>query len=373
MAAQLNVVHMGSAHPSDDIRIFQKECCTLADAGYKVVFVAQDHTDRIVNGVQVRAAQKTIGRFGRFTKTMWDMLAIALKEDADIYHLHGPDLIPMGIFLKSRGKKVFYDVHEDFPAEITTKYWIPKVIRRPVAAITHAVETLGAKIFDAVIAATPAIAKSFPQEKTLVIRNFPRLEDLPSGIPIPYSSRPNNIAYVGGITSVKCAREMVKAMELIPKSEAVSLLMVGRFENAHLEREVQSLEGWSQVEYKGWCDKQQVNQILGTAKAGLVIFAYTPNHVRAEPNKLFEYMAAGLPVIASDFPYWKELVNSIGAGITVAPDSPQEIADAILWLLAHSSEAEEMGKNGAKAVMDAFNWNCEKRKLLDLYERHAGH
>ena len=92
-----------------------------------------------------------------------------------------------------------------------------------------------------------------------------------------------------------------------------------------------------------------------------------PNHVNALPNKMFEYMSAGLPVIASNFPLWKEIVEGNKCGLTVNPLSPKEIAEAIRYLLAHPEEARKMGENGRKAVLEKYNWDNESRKLMVFY------
>lgn len=364
----IKVVHMGSAHSAEDVRIFQKECRTLAEVGYEVVLIVQSNQDAIVDNVRIRPARRARSRLERFTLTLRDMLRLALHEDADIYHLHGPDLLPIGMFLRLRGKKVIYDVHEDFPAEILTKHWIPSSLRRPIASITRMVELLAALAFDRIIAATPTIAWAFPQSKTTIVRNFPRLEEFSAIGQIPYSARPMRAIYAGSITDVRCIREIVQAVGLIPDSYGAQLVLAGKFEPPDLYAEVSALQGWSRVEFVGWKNRQEVNQLLGNARLGLVIFAPTQNHVRAEPNKLFEYMAAGLPVIASNFPYWREIIEPARAGITVDPTSPEQISNAMIWLFENPAEAEQMGRNGAMAIRSIYHWDCEARKLVDVYD-----
>jgi len=84
---------------------------------------------------------------------------------------------------------------------------------------------------------------------------------------------------------------------------------------------------------------------------------------------LFEYMSAGLPVIASNFPAWRTLIEQAGCGLTVNPLNVREIADAITWILEHPAEAEAMGKRGQAAVLSTYNWDTQVASLLDLYER----
>lgn len=115
-----------------------------------------------------------------------------------------------------------------------------------------------------------------------------------------------------------------------------------------------------------------MNEILSTAKVGLVLFQPVPNHVQSQPNKLFEYMASGLPVVASDFPHWRELTDNGSCALLVDPFDVHAIAGAMDWLLTHDEEAERMGNAGLNLVRERYNWDRESRKLLDLYDRLLG-
>lgn len=365
----MRIVHLTTVHPSFDTRIFHKEAKTLVRAGHDVTLIAQHEKDEVVDGVKIIALPKPRNRVARMLCLTWRTFRLARKERAAIYHFHDPELIPVGFFLKLQGRRVIYDVHEDVSKQILSKEWILKSLRRLVAGAVRLAERLAAWAFDGIVAATPAIARCFPAGKTVIVQNFPLLNELVVPDTIPYQNRPAKIIYVGGITAIRGIREMVQAMSLVPETLNARLILVGAFSPPSFEAEVRTLPGWERVEYVGWQDRASVARLLGEARVGLVLFHPEPNHVEAQPNKLFEYMSAGLPVIASDFPLWREIVEKEGCGLLVDPLNPAAIALAIGWIFEHAEEAEAMGRRGEKAIFDQYNWDTEAAKLISLYRR----
>ena len=108
--------------------------------------------------------------------------------------------------------------------------------------------------------------------------------------------------------------------------------------------------------------------MLAKSKAGVVFFYPLPNHIDAQPNKMFEYMSAGLPIITSNFLFWREIVEGNECGLCVDPLNPKAIGEAIQYLIDNPAQAERMGGNGRKAVEGKFNWPVEEEKLLALYK-----
>jgi len=311
------------------------------------------------------------------TRTVWQVYRSAVRADGDVYHFHDPELIPMGFLLRLRGKKVVYDVHEDLPRQILSKHWIPWWLRGVVAKGAELMEALAARFLDGIVAATPAIAARFPREKTVVVQNFPILSEFVVSEVVPYKERPPYVVYVGGISVIRGIFEMVKAMEHLPPNGQATLVIAGEFTPPALEEEVRKLPGWERVQFLGWQTRQQVVSLLGKARMGLVLLHPTPNYIDALPVKLFEYMAAGIPVVASDFPLWRRIVEEASCGLLVNPLDPGAIAEAITWLLEHPEEAEAMGKRGRRAVLEKYNWEKEAEKLIEFYRsisvmKHAG-
>lgn len=358
-----------TVHQPFDTRIFHKQAKTLVKAGYEVILIAQHERNEVVEGVRIVPLSKPQNRALRMLLLSWQAFCLASHEKASVYHFHDPELIPVGILLKLRGKRVIYDVHEDVPKQILSKEWIPRPLRKLVAGMAWTFEKVASWIFDAVIAAVPAIARRFPKYKTVVVQNFPILGELVTPEALPYRGRPAKIIYVGGITAIRGINEMVKAMSLLPEDLNARLVLVGEFTPPSLKEEVESMPGWERIDFLGWQDRTSVARLLGEARVGLVLFHPVPNHTKSQPNKLFEYMSAGIPVVASDFPLWREIVEGAGCGILVNPLDPKAIAEAIRYLLTNPEEAEKMGRRGQEAVYKKYNWDAEKEKLLLLYEK----
>jgi glycosyltransferase involved in cell wall biosynthesis len=237
--------------------------------------------------------------------------------------------------------------------------------------VWRGVEAVARPTLDAFVCATPAIARRFPANRTTLVRNFPRLEDFQQPAPFSWSQRENVAVYTGSLTEVRGAGEMVEMIGLLPPDLRARLVLLGSFRPPQLEAELRSAPGWAKVEYLGFRPRTEMIEQLAKARAGLVLLHPLPNHLEAMPNKLLEYMAAGLPIVASDFPLWRDLLERIGCGLVVDPLNPSAIANAVAYLFTHPDEAEAMGRRGRDAVAARYNWTVEAPKLLALYERLA--
>lgn len=363
------ICHFASNHEGLDTRIALKECVSLASAGYETHLVITatnvDVAHAAAGGVTIHMLPQPSGRFSRMLSHTWRCYRVAAKVRAAVYHFHDPELIPYGMIFKLRGRHVIYDVHEDYPRDILDKYWLPRWIRKPVSCVISMLEYIGAKWFFSVIAATPFIAKRFRRitSATVDINNYPWPTELvPPELPVP---RKAQICYVGNITRLRGLKAIVDAL---PKVPDVEFVLCGRFSEPGFEEELRALPGWGQVHFLGKVGRERARQVMAESIAGVVTFLPVRSHLDAQPNKLFEYMSAELPVIASDFPLWKEIVIDTGAGVCVDPESPEAISAAIRTLLDDPEGAESMGKAGRRAVLSTYNWPREAKKLVDFYQ-----
>lgn len=351
------------------MRIFLKECTSLAAAGYEVHLVINATPE----DVEIAAQHKVIlhplskipkARFRRMLLRTWACFRIARQLNADIYHFHDPELIPFGVWLSLAGKSVIYDVHEDLPRDIETKQWIPKWARSLVAAVAGCVENLAAKWAFSIVAATPHIATRFKafNSGAIAINNYPLRDEL-----APTSTsmiRRRQICYIGGISRIRGIYQLVEALPRVPD---IRLVMCGEITDPEFAEELASLPGWRQVDYRGQVGRLVLKEVMSESVAGIVTFLPFRNHFDAQPNKLFEYMSSGLPIIASDFALWREIVVGTNAGLCVDPESPAMIAAAIRQLVDDPGLVERLGKAGREAVLTRYNWSHEAEKLVQLY------
>jgi len=366
--ASLKVVHLSSAHFAGDTRILHKECKSLVRAGHDVTLVAQHEKDTIVSGVKIKALHNPRRRWRRWTAALWRLCRDVARLPADLYHFHDPELIPVGMWLSLRGKRVIYDAHEDLPNTFAYKYYIPAFARETLGWLAGRIEDLAVQRFAAVVAATPTIATRFSKynTNTVVVRNFPSLAELAHGVNLPWNERPPLVVYVGSMAPERGFREAVAAISLLPPDLNARLAFAGPL-TPQLREEMGRLAGSDRTDLLGLLGRSEVISLLGRARVGLVPLHRMPNFINALPVKLFEYMSAGVPVVASDFPLWRQIVEDAGCGLLVDPRDSNGIARAIEYLLTHPEEAQQMGARGREAIQRSYNWKTEEQKLLALY------
>ena len=362
------VAHLTSVHRSDDPRILLKECASLAQAGFEVVLIGRGEPPVATPpGVRFVSAGNPKGRLARMTTMPIRVFIQALRVRAHAYHIHDPELLPVALLLKLTGARVFYDVHEDLPRQIEYKEYLPPWSRRPLGLLAGGVEQACVRLMDAVVAATPRIAARFPTKKVIVVQNFPLMSEFGSRSPTRYSDRPMLVAYVGRLTEAVGARVMLQAAAVVDRTD-VRFVIAGPIESS-LRSTLASDIGPVRVELPGWLGRDQVQELLDQARVGMVLFQPVSNYVEAYPTKLFEYMASGVPVVASDFPLWRQIVESADCGLLVDPTDVQAVAAAVRRLLDDPEMAEAMGMRGRQAVLAKFLWDEQADRLASLYRR----
>lgn len=361
------IVHVTTVHPRDDIRVFRKECVSLARAGFDVVQVVGDGLGpALVDGVRiVDIGPRPAARWQRMRRQPTAALDAVRRERPALVHLHDPELLPLGARLAGEGVPVVYDAHEDLPRQILTKQWIAAPLRPLLSAVVERYENRLVRRLAAVAAATPHIAQRFAgiAPRSVAVCNYP----FPGELAPPAQAQPREraVCYVGGLMRTRGLQQMVRAVARVP---GLRLLLCGSFEDAGFEAQLRAEPGWSRVDYLGQVGREQVRQVMARASAGLVTLLPMPSYVDSLPIKMFEYMSAELPVVASDFPLWREIVVGAGCGVCVDPTDEAAIA-AALQIIADGppEQAAQMGRAGRAAVLSRFNWPVAERELLALY------
>jgi len=362
------VIHLTSVHPRYDTRIFFKECLSLSKAKYCVHLVVADGLgDTISQNIHVWDVGKPKGRTDRIKNITKSVLQKALVLEGDIYHLHDPELIPIGIKLKKKGKQVIFDIHENIALQIKNKIYLPRFVRFPLALGFRLYEQWALRQFDALIMAEDSYWSyyqkiSLPKE---VILNLPDVEALKN---FRVTERNEyGLFYIGGISNERGLDVTVAALKLV-KQHIPDIYMhyIGNVYDNILETlDIEGIE--ENIRFYGAMPLYEGMMISQKAAIGLSILKPIDNYKHSYSTKVFEYMAIGLPVITSDFPLYQNIVEKYQCGICVNPEDPEAIAKAILSILADKKRVKTMGKNGIQTAENIFSWEQERKKLLSLY------
>lgn len=363
------IVHLTSVHSSSDPRIFVKECTSLAQRGYEVFYIVPTNETPERGIVNIVPLKKHKSRLLRMLLTPFSLLGRGLKLKADLYHMHDPELLPLGLILKLFGKKVVFDSHENVRQQILNKYYLPKWIRKFISSFYAFLEDFAVGCFDGVITVVPSIASMFPPEKTSIVANYPLLEEIEKMKNFGSGERKAHLLFSGALTHERGALQLLKTMELLQTREDVTLQLAGTIKPETLQTELEKMPGWKKVVFHGWVGREKILELLKDCSIGIVTYLPSPNYYDMSINKLYEYMAASMPIIASDIPLWREKLGGIGCCLFVNPEDTKAIAAAVEHLLEHREEAAAMGEQGRKAVMERFNWGVSEEVLLQRYER----
>lgn len=372
---KIKVCHIASIHKMDDMRIFEKECKSLAKAGMDVTLIGFGTAEKteIIDGVRcVTLCCPIKNNLEVLTKRNKLSLKEAVKIDADIYHVHEPYLLPIAKKLKRIGKIVIFDSHEYYGWQLRDNIHKIKIVNVPdsfmkiIGNIYMRYERRICRKIDGVVQVCTMNGVDYFNgrcKRSIFIRNLPDSTDYTRQTPL----RPDNIsiAMIGGISKERGITQLVKAAY----NADTKLYLAGPFLPKSYENELKELTEYQNVEYKGYLNKEGMISLLDQSFIGAATILNMGQYDKIDtfPTKVYDYMAMELPVILSDTRYAKIMNEKYHFAICVDPSKPESIKDAIEWLKANPEEAIKMGGNGRKAIDEELNWEKESLKLIDFY------
>lgn len=372
-----------SAHPATDTRVYGKEIKSLLKGGFSILYYTNQsglkNNNSNAGGIVHHPRLKVIyysgfnieKRLGRFLRSF--LMYFRISKKCSVYHFHDPDLIFCGALLKMTGKKVIYDVHENYVDSISEKPYLSVFMQKLLSFLYRSAENLLCRQYDMIIAATPSIKSSYDArgfKNVHIIYNYPYQQELISKDPFDGSKQRNTFIYVGGITRIRGITNLVNALEIANVRESINLVLGGPVFPASYQKELESLNGWKYVEYLGPLSRSGMAQEFNKAMCGICLFLPLKNHVEAMPNKIFEYMSAGLPVLCSNFDLWEKLVARNKVGYICDPEDINSIAEALVNIARLDQEELDIkGRTGIELIRTKYCWEKEDKKLLELYQR----
>ncbi len=368
MKQKKKICILAPVHPPFDVRVFTKEAVSFVDAGYAVVLYVRGEKDEVCKGVKIKVLkyQSRLHRFLLIPHLIWR----AYREKADVYHLHNPDTIVVGWFLKLLRKTVVYDTHEDYIARIPTKQWIPSVLRQVLAHLVDGMERIMARYADGVVVTQPHQVAKF---NGILVENYPRIE--PDLIKRVYQKADKistgeelRLIYIGETNPHRGMFFMLDILVALNKQVPARLWMTGTDHGEGWIAQAREHAAWSHVDHLGYLpDQEDVFAYLSKADFGMALFEDIGDLSRISSNKIYEYQTYGTPFLATALDARKAILGESCGGIFVEPNDIDAAVKAILAVYHDTEVYQILVENGRRLIFEERNWESEEGKLLEFY------
>jgi glycosyltransferase involved in cell wall biosynthesis len=372
----MKICHITTVHPAKDARIFYRMCRGLAAQQIATTLVAPEPFKEEPH-LRPSSWNRRLGHASR-PRRVGIALRAALSEDAELYHFHDPELIPMALTLKAlkASAAVVYDVHEDYPSMMLQKYWLPESLRPAASTGISMAQWLAGKFLDGIVTADAAVEKdfsSFAAGKTFCFYNFPSLSVF-AGAPREPVAIPADLVYIGGISERTGIYVLLDALNLLERSGLRPTLRLAGYTDgeqgkAAVEEAIRKRGLARQIEFHGRLPHAQVPEWIRAARIGLVPLQKIAKFLKNIPSKMFEYWACGLPVIASDLPPARRFLAPGENGLLFTPGDPASLAATIRHLLEAPEKAAMLGRAGQERIETTWNNEAQIAKLIEFYRR----
>lgn len=371
---KVKVCHITSVHSRYDTRILLKECVSLAKEGYKTYLVVNDNLDdEEYKGVFIRTTGFVAsGRINRMLMGTKAVYSKAININADIYHIHDPELLFIGRKLKKKGKKVIFDSHENYTFQIMTKEYIPSIFRKTIGFLYQKIEKKILRKLDGVIIPC-TFEKKNPFEK--INANVEIIENLPIvGDRVKELEERNfcnrKICCTGSLSYMRGIKHLVK----IADKASCQLILAGAFSSKEFENELKKMKEYRCVKYMGKISQEEVAKVQKSSSIGMSLCVLGGQYGKTDTlaTKVYEYMLAGLPVIIQKDNFTNEMLEKYQFGIGVETLNQKEVIRVIEYMFDNPEKMREYGMNGRKAVLESLNWSKEEKKLYGFYRKVLG-
>lgn len=366
-----------TAHPWGDPRVFERELatCLAWDVEIHVFVSLPEWPQRSGWSADPRLTVHLLPfprrRLARFALALGVWWAVLRQGPWQLVQFHDPELMPAMALLGILQPRTYMlcDIHEDLSLQLASKAYLPPWARLPAVRLTELMHRLARRLFTGFAPATEAIARAWPPEQTRVVHNYPKaLFALPPGVAGPPD--PVRVLYVGGLSRFRGILVALEAVRLARRRVPLRLELVGWVMEAEVGRAIAAAVA------EGWClhvprlSQEALAQHAAGAGIGLVTLLPRPNYLEALPTKLFEYMALGVPILASDFPLWRRLVEGSGAGRVTAPEA-HAVAEALVQMSSDPPGLARYAEQGRAAYRERYRWEVEADNLR-WHLRQAG-
>lgn len=360
---------MSSVHRWDDSRIYYKEALSLSK-NYSVELHAQsDFKHKQGPNINIYGLPKCNKRYKRILNLI-RLFIRAMKSDAQIFHFHDPELIPLALIIKKIKKvKMIYDVHEDYSESILNKYWIKKNIRTFISRKFNDFEKKSSKKFDLNINVIEYIGDKFANygAKVLIVKNYALLGNEIREHSL-FKDEDVKVVYVGGLSEERGIYEVINSLDFI-FDRNIKLVLAGKCINADLKFKIEEKEEQDdRLQYLGNLSPEKVKKLLDSCDIGLVCLHKISQYENSLPIKMFEYMSSKVPIIATDMTYWVKTFSEYDCMYFIKEVTAKNIAEAIKLLVLDKENSICMGENGYNAYANYLNWETEEKKLLNAYK-----
>ncbi|MFP4663337.1 MAG: glycosyltransferase [Bacteroidales bacterium] len=273
------------------------------------------------------------------------------------------DTLPAGwAASRIRGKKLVFDSHELFSEvpELQNRKFVRKVWQKLESWLIPKV--------DAAYTVSDSIAGYYKSKHGVefsVIRNLPfktqKIQDKPPVLP-----EKDFIIYQGSFNTGRGIEKLINAMKYLPDLDLL-LAGTGPLEKS-IRKKCEALSYKDRINIPGRLDFDKLAAITVNASIGVSLEADMGlNYRYALPNKLFDYMRAGVPVLVSDLPEMRTFVEAANIGRWVAPDAEAEKLAAEISLMYRDKEKLDIYRQNAKETLKNYNWESESLKQLEVF------